>query len=156
MDVVEQFLPLNLLAAAEPEGFTTPFLLAVLVMTPILILMTRRRLRKNRSNARSGRPNRNHKALTIERRAESIRSHNATESEAGAAMLEFQEYARTIRAQIDNRYQKLESATAHADQKIAELRKLLAQAGFSPSGTAPGVDPNVDVWHSIAEPRTQG
>lgn len=156
MDVVEPFLPLNLLAAADSEGFTTPFLLAVLVMTPILVMSTRRRLRKNRSNAHSTPRHRNTRSPDIQKRAEAIRTHNAAETEAGAAMLEFQEYARTIQAQIDNRYQKLEAATAHADRKIAEIRQLLTETGLIAGGEAPGVDPNTDVWHSIAAPRTQG
>ncbi len=40
-------------------------------------------------------------------------------------MLELQEYARQIQGQIDNRLQKLEIASRHADEKIAEFRRLI-------------------------------
>jgi len=151
MDVAQNIICSNIVGAFDPNGFSTPFLLAVLVMTPILVMSTRRRMRKNQTGLRY----RNPESQDIQKRAESIRTKHTAESESGAAMLEFQEYARTIQAQIDNRYQKLESATAQADRKIVELRQLLMQAG-SNEDTPPGVDPNLDVWHSIATPRTRG
>ncbi len=152
MDVAQSIISSNIVGAFDPNGFSTPFLLAVLVMTPILVMSTRRRMRKNQTGLRY----RNPETQDIQKRAESIRTKHTAESESGAAMLEFQEYARTMQAQIDNRYQKLESATARADQRIAELRQLLAQSGFTTDGDEPGVDPNQDVWHSIATPRTKG
>ena len=147
---------LTILGDADPNGFSIQFLLAVMIATPILILSTRRRMRKSQSDSRSSQRYRNPHSRNIQKRAESLRSKRVAESQSGAAMLEFQQYARTIQAQIDNRYQKLESATAHADQKIAELRQLLAKSGITTPKDDPGVDPNLDVWHSIATPRTQG
>ncbi|GJM26298.1 MAG: hypothetical protein DHS20C16_27130 [Phycisphaerae bacterium] len=151
---------LNIIGETDPSGFPMQFLLAVLVMTPILVMSTRRRMRQSESKSGQSKTTgrrryRSRSSRDVQERAESLRTKHTTETESGAAMLEFQKYTRTIQAQIDNRYQKLESATAHADQKIAELRQLLAQSGLS-TDDAPGVDPNLDVWHSIATPRTQG
>ncbi len=141
-----------LLGTTESSSTPLPFLLALLIMTPILVISTRRRMR--RSNRPAKQPERTRTSNILER-ADAIRRKRSTEAASGAAMLEFQEYARTIQAQIDNRYQKLEKAAAHADQKIAELRALLAQSGSNADGDPPGVDPNMDVWHTIANARTQ-
>jgi len=141
-----------LLGATESGSTPLPFLLALLIMTPILVISTRRRMRRNNRPARQSERKQTSSILD---RADAIRRQRSTEAESGAAMLEFQEYARTIQAQIDNRYQKLEKAAAHADQKIAELRALLAQSGSNAGDAPPGVDPNVDAWHTIANARTQ-
>jgi seryl-tRNA synthetase len=150
----------SILGDADPNGFPIQFLVALMIATSILILSARHRMRKSQSaprisQHRSSRRHRAPRSRNIQERAELLRTRNAADADSGAAMLEFQEYARTIQAQIDNRYQKLEAATAQADQKIAELRQLLAQSGITTSHDTPVVDRNLDVWHTIATPRTQ-
>ncbi len=144
-----------LLGATEQGSNTLPFLLALLIMTPILVISTRRRMRNSSTANKQPQKRVRSYPTSMRERAESIRVKNASQADTGAAMLELQQYARTIQAQIDNRYQKLEKAAAHADHKIAELQRLLAQSGSNPN-VAPGVDPNLDVWHTIATPRTKG
>ncbi len=115
---------------ANPLESSTPFLIAVVVATSMVVISTRRRMQRTRRERvpRSSRKLNPHSAM-VHKRAESIRTQNSAESEANAAMLELQDYSRQVQAQIDNRFQKLEAATRHADNKIAELRELLQQAG---------------------------
>lgn len=137
-----EFAPL-IFGNATPAESSTPFLLAVVVATTMVVVATRRRVQRSQreNTGRSSGKLNPHNAM-VQKRAESIRAQNSAESEASAAMLELQDYARQIQAQVDNRFQKLEAASRRADRKIAELRQLLEQTHVEANPLSKPCDPD--------------
>lgn len=131
----------HILGETQPREFSLPFLLAVVFATAMVLMSTRRRMRKNqtrdaqKSDRKSGA-----RATRIAKRAATIRTGNAIETEASSAMLELQAYSRQVQAQIDNRFQKLEIAAHRADEKIAELRQLINQARSHKKAISPSAE----------------
>jgi hypothetical protein len=117
-------LPSEMLAGALPPVsiLANPLLdlpwqvvAGIMIFTTALIMWTRRRAAANATGRRHPRRPRVSRELTQRREAEeTIRG----------LMLELEEIAREVNAQIDTRYRKLEAVIRDADRKIAKLQRL--------------------------------
>ena len=112
---------------------------AVVVATTIMIVLTRRRSQRNTIPSGIRRP--------TSERVRKAREFNRTEDELRDVIIELEQLARELNAQIDTKYRKLEAVIRHADERIAMLRELTGQADQTPpshvrsgSPAVPGLD----------------
>lgn len=102
----------------EPQHIAV-FAVVVATTTAILFL-TRRRVKKSQST---------YHPSVRERYAELQGKHAATRDHVEQTMLQLDQLARQINAQLDTRFAKIEVAIADADRRIEELTRLARPAG---------------------------
>ena len=112
-----------MIAAAESTtasggGYAT--LLAVMGLVTISLTMLRNRYRRRPQITRPANPATPRSSLTLDTAAR--RSLEQT-------ILQLEEAAREVNAQLDTKFVRLERVITHADQRIARLEALLRQAG---------------------------
>ncbi|HPF39863.1 MAG TPA: hypothetical protein P5081_01810 [Phycisphaerae bacterium] len=112
----------TLLAIDVMDGDTMRSLLAIAAIVFILFILNRNARRRRaaiaaRSETGAGETTDSVRAVRIKREMEQL-------------LVELNEFAREVNAQIDTRFAKLERSIADADRRIAELRRL---RGESPS-----------------------
>lgn len=115
-----------LLSANETVDPLQLILLAGVVVVIVVIMVNTRR----RTMERGHRP----EAYAREQISK-LREQSAMRDDISELMVQLQELAREINAQVDTRFAKLEKALADADARIAELKRLGAeQEPESPAG----------------------
>ena len=105
---------------------------AVVVVTTIMIVLTRRRARLNSAPSGIRRP--------VSERARQAREYSRTEDELREVIIELEQLARELNAQIDTKYRKLEAVIRHADQRIATLRELTGASDQTSPPSAGALD----------------
>lgn len=140
----------KLLAAGSISNGQVALLAVVAVLTALTLLAGARR-------RRDGGPS--PKAYAREQVAR-IKEERAVQAEVTDVMLQLEQLAKEVNAQLDTKFVKLERVIADADDRIARLERLLRQATGSPtidttvddSGDVHGrvADPNRDSWRERA------
>lgn len=114
-------------------------ILVILVVSALMLLSTRRRLRDSRSSP---------KAYAREQIAR-LRDEHAVVSDMEEVMARLEQVAREIQARIDTRFAKLESVIRDADQRTDRLERLIRRADGDPE-----IDVTVDDTETSAPPQS--
>lgn len=120
--------PLNSVLAVEMPVDNLGTMLIILVGIVLMVISLRRR-----SEHRERPPS--EVARDYARR---VRDHEPVKGDMEALLVEIQEMARQISAQLDTKFAKLDVLLQDADDRIRQLERLTTQAG------RPGVDVTVD------------
>jgi len=115
---------LNLAAADIPIAPQQLILLAGIVLIIVLLSINARRRRRE-----MGPSPRDYVREHVAR----LRDQQAVKNDIETLMLQLEELARELNAQIDTRFAKLETAIRHADERIATLERLLRTPIGQPS-----------------------
>jgi len=114
-----------MLASRVIPELSWQFTLGIVIFTTAMVAWTRRRLTRKPLNPR---------AATRQRAAE-LKQRNNAEGDIRDLLLELEQAAREITAQLDTRYRKLELVMRDADNRIAELRRLSGTRGSANAAT---------------------
>ncbi|MCP4251637.1 MAG: hypothetical protein GY778_31760 [bacterium] len=112
---------IGLLPAGLSDGQIV-LILVILVITALMLVSTRRRLRESRNSP---------KAYAREQIAR-LRDEHAVVSDMEEVMARLEQVAREVQARIDTRFAKLESVIRDADQRIDRLERLIRRADGDP------------------------
>ncbi len=99
---------------AQEQELPWPVFLLVLVATVFLLIAARRGTRRSAERASRG----------SSRMAADYRKQHRLDDDLREVMLELESLARSVNAQIENKYQKLEAVIRHADERIQRLEML--------------------------------
>ncbi len=97
-------------------------ILVILVVSALMLVSTRRRLRESRNSP---------KAYAREQIAR-LRDEHAVVSDMEEVMARLEQVAREVQARIDTRFAKLESVIRDADQRTDRLERLIRRADGEP------------------------
>lgn len=114
------------LLADSPTGLSNSqvvLILLILGTTALMLISTRRRLRKAANSP---------KAYTREQRAR-LRDEESLVQEMEEVMARLEDVASDVQARIDTRFAKLESVLGDADERIDRLERLLRQCQGQPA-----------------------
>jgi ABC-type transporter Mla subunit MlaD len=123
-------------------------LAGVVLLTFFSLMLVRRNRQRSQANSRR-----------VRAEFESLRQHKALRGSLDDLLLQIEEMARRVNAQLDTKFAKLETVVHHADERIRRLERLVQEAAAaraamsrtaaeSPPQTAaqaPGHPPQVDV-----------
>ncbi|MFH1749036.1 MAG: hypothetical protein ABIG44_18550 [Planctomycetota bacterium] len=117
------------------------FLVAILGLTFISLMLTRRARRRSLASNQQSRQNYEH-----------LRQQSHVHSTMNELLLQLEDISRRINAQLDTKFVKLETVVRDADARIARLEKLTSQAPDLTTAVSPRADTATD---SSANPPTQ-
>lgn len=130
------FLPGALYPAAMVLALSNDILIPGVMMLGLMLIAWGATQRRRKKLAGQTPP-----SPMVERTISSARSSEfkAMADQISTLLVDLQDTARRIAAQIDNRYQQLDALLAEADEKIRKLEKLKAELGMngSPVPAAP-------------------